>query len=119
MGVVARWRATHMPVGDQVRALGGLAAGWAALATLQVDRAWIHIDRVHDASQNAGLLHGQAHVLRCAGLLARGRVKSCLSEVPLVVMAPPAAWVRRAAGVAPGEEGGTSLWSTWQLRPRQ
>lgn len=118
MGVVRRFRATRMPLGDQLRAVGVLAAGWAALGTLQVDQAWEHIDRVHDASQNAGLLHSQAHLLRCAGLLARGRVRSCMSEVPLVVMAAPAAWVRRAAGIEPGAPGGTSLWSTWQMRPR-
>ncbi len=116
MDVVRRFRATRMPLGDQLRVVGGLAAGWAALGTRQVDRAWEHIERVHDASQNAGVLHSQAHLLRCAGLLARGRVKSCVSEVPLVVMAAPAAWVRRAAGVAPGEPGGESLWGTWELR---
>ncbi|MCB9779578.1 MAG: DUF3703 domain-containing protein [Alphaproteobacteria bacterium] len=103
-------RAERSFVRDELRqAVGALGRG-------QVDRAWTCLERAHDRSQNAGLLHSTAHGLRVVAWLARGRPGAAVREVPLFLMATPAAWVRRASGIMPGEPGGTSLLDTWRRR---
>lgn len=111
-----RHRHTRMGLAEQAQALRDVAEAWTLLARFRVDDAWVAIDRAHDISQNAGLVHTQAHLVRVAGWAARGRVGAMVRELPLVVMAVPAAHVRRAAGLMPGEDGGIGLLGTWRLR---
>lgn len=115
---IRRWRDTAMPLSDQLSVAGELAAGWADVLRLRTDDAWAHIESAHDRSRNAGLLHTQAHLLRVVGWGLQGRPGALVRELPLVVMAAPAAHVRRAAGLAPDQEGGVGLLATWRMRPR-
>lgn len=111
-----RHRHTRMGIAEQAQALRDVAEAWSLLARLRVEDAWVAIDRAHDLSQNAGLVHSQAHLVRVAGWAARRRPGALVRELPLVVMAVPAAHVRRAAGLMPGEPGGIGLLGTWRLR---
>lgn len=113
---IQRHRHTRMGLAEQAQALRDVAEAWSLLARLRVDDAWVAIERAHDISQNAGLVHTQAHLVRVVGWAARGRFGAMAREVPLVVMAVPAAHVRRAAGLMPGEPGGVGLLGTWKLR---
>lgn len=113
---VRRFRATGVPRDVRAQARRDLVAATLALATLRIDRAWEHIDAAHEATRNAGVLHAFAHGFRCVGMAARGRPKAALGEVPLLVMATPIAWTRRAAGVRNEEPGGQGVRTTWRGR---
>ncbi len=111
-----RHRAAAMPLSDQVSVARELVAGWADVLRLRTGEAWAHIESAHEHSRNAGLLHTQAHLLRVVGWGLKGRPGALVRELPLVVMAAPAAHVRRAAGLAPDQEGGVGLLATWRMR---
>ncbi|NOY28163.1 MAG: DUF3703 domain-containing protein [Oligoflexia bacterium] len=78
--------------------------------------AWEHAQRAHDASQNSPLLHARAHLARTLGWTLRGRPGAAVRELPLAMMALPAALVRRGAGLQPGSAGGRGLLATWRMR---
>jgi len=82
----------------------------------QVEAAWVPLERAHDRSRNAPWLHTRAHAWRVLGWAERRRPGALVRELPLVLMASPAALVRRAAGLHPSHPGGRGLWATWQLR---
>ncbi len=111
-----RYRQTGMDPADKATVRQELVAAWADILRLRTQPAWTHIDRAHDLSQNAPVLHSHAHLVRCAGLALQRRPIACLRELPLVVMAAPASQVRRAAGIGPGEPGGAGLVATWRMR---
>ena len=111
-----RFRYTRMPLSSQLETTRQLARGWRLLGRGDTEPAWLVIQEAHDRSQNAALLHSHAHLLRGAGMLARGHHRAAARELPLVIMAVPAAWLRRAAGIMPGEEAGVGLLATWRMR---
>lgn len=111
-----RFRTTGVPRAERAAARSELGRAWADLARLRVDPAWEHIDALHEGTRNAGVLHTCAHATRAVGMLARGRPRAALGEVPLAVMALPIAWTRRAAGLPNEEPGGNGLRTTWRNR---
>lgn len=111
-----RFRRSATPPEGRAAIRAELRAARRALLRGQAALAWEHTARAHDASQNSPLLHTRAHMGRLVGWTLQRRPGAALREVPLVLMATPAALVRRAAGLMPGEAGGVGLLATWRMR---
>lgn len=109
-----RQTATPAPMRAEIRAR--LAEARAALARGNLDAAQAPADLAHDLSQNCPWLHSRAHGLRLRLHLRHGQAGRALREAPLCLMAGPAALVRRAAGIRPGQPGGRGLLDTWRMR---
>ncbi len=111
-----RFRATATPPATQAQVRAELRLARRQLLRARAEAARPHVSEAHDASQNSPLLHCRAHAQRLALHLLDGRPALALRELPLCLMAAPAAFVRRAAGLAPGQPGGVGLLATWRMR---
>lgn len=111
-----RFRRTATPAATRSEIRARLAEARAALDRGDLQAAQTPADRAHDLSQNCPWLHSRAHGLRLRLHLGHGRAGMALRELPLCLMAGPAALVRRAAGVRPGQPGGRGLLDTWRMR---
>ncbi|MCK6507867.1 DUF3703 domain-containing protein [Myxococcota bacterium] len=111
-----RFRATATSPTELAGIRDDLRQARRALLRAEPAAAWTHTQRAHDRSQNAPWLHTQAHALRVVGWALQARPGAFVRELPLVVMATPAAVVRRAAGIGPGQPGGVGLLATWRMR---
>lgn len=111
-----RFRATATPEPTRAQVREELRQARHCLLRGRADAARPHVDEAHDASQNSPLLHSRAHACRVVLHALDRRPLATVRELPLCLMAAPAAYVRRAAGIRPGQPGGAGLLATWRMR---
>ena len=111
-----RWRQGALDAALRGQVGQALRQGLDDVRSGRVEAGRRSLQRAHRLAQNDPLRHATAHL--CLGILAarEGRPGATLGELRLAGMAVPASFVRRAAGLRPGQDNGPGLWSTWRDR---
>lgn len=114
-----RARAARLTPAQRAGARRSLAAGLAGLAARDLGAARSALEAAHDAARSSAALHTGAHLGLLSVALLEGGLQRARPEWGPLLLAAPSAWVRRAAGVAPGAPPAGSLRATWAARPMQ